>query len=263
MTFDARERSGRLGAPLEAYLFTMGVQTWAFTSADKAIVMGGNTYAPEAISRGEIDISGEDEQGSLEITVPRTNEIAVAFIPDLPIAPVMLTVYVGHRNETQWRVLWSGEIASCDIKDSTATLTGLPISRAMRRMVPSNTFSSNCKWEWGSQQCGVDITRYVVLADVDSLDGLTITSSAFAAHADGYFTGGWLEGGDGEVHWITKHQGAVVTVMSPFRAITVGTRLMAYPNCQQTIAGCAAFDNLKHYLGCPWTPTRNLFVVGI
>jgi hypothetical protein len=263
VTFAARETGVYTGAPLEVYLFTMGTLEWCYTRNDTAILLAGKNYQPETIDRGEIDLSGEDEQGSLELTLPRKNPLVVMFVPDLPIRPLMLTVYTGHQGEAEWRVLWTGEIASCEVKGSVATLTGLPISRVMRKMIPSNTFSGPCNWEWGSVGCGIDRETYRGMATVVLAEGLTVTAALFGAHPDGYYTGGWLEAADGEVHWITHHAAGVVTLMTPFRDLRNGQLISAFPGCQHTIAACKSFGNLVHYLGCPWTPTRNCFLVGI
>lgn len=263
MSFDTAETGVATGAPLEVYLFEMGAQSWAFTPNDGALVVSGVTYDPATISRGEIDLSGEDEQGSLEVTLPRSSDVVGLFIPDLPPHPVTLTVRVGHRTETEWRVLWSGEIASCDVRDSEATLTGLPISRALRRILPPNTFSAMCNWEWGSPQCGVDVEAYRLAIVVAALGGMTVTAADLASKPDGYFKGGWLEAPDGETHWIVRHVGDTVTLMSPFRSLPLGASLSAFPGCEHTIAACKTFNNLPNFLGCPWTPNRNAFVVGL
>jgi hypothetical protein len=263
VTYDARETGVYTGAPLEAYLFSMGTQEFCYTPNDAEFTLAGKTYQPESIGGGDLDLSGEDEQGSLEITVPKDNPLVAMFVPDLPIRPLMLTVYAGHQNEAEWRVRWTGEIASCEVKGAVATLTGLPISRVMRRMIPSNTFSGPCNWEWGTGGCGLDRETYRELATVVLAEGLTVTAALFGTHDDGYYAGGWLESAEGEVHWITHHAAGVVTLMTPFRSLRNGQVLSAFPGCQHTIAACKTFGNLQHYLGCPWTPTKNCFVVGL
>lgn len=263
MTFDARESSGYSGQPVELYLFVCGSQKWCYTSGDTEVLYAGDHYVPDPISRGEIDMNGEDEQGNIELELVRTNPVAQMFIPDLPVNAVYLMVRRYHRGDDEYQVFWTGEISSCAFKGSTVTLAGLPVSRALRRQVPGLTFQGQCNWALFSERCGLHKTDFQVAATINAIAGVYIGAVAFAAHPSGYFRSGWIEDANGETHWITDHVGSTLTLMTPFRALSVGDTVYAYPGCDRTIAACKAYGNQARFCGFPFLPTKNPFVTGM
>ncbi len=262
MSYDARESSTYGGAPVELFRFACGVQSWGLTSGDTLQTLSGLDYTPTAMTRGEIDTNDEDAQDALELTLPRDHEIPQLFIPDLPVRPVTLEVLRFHRGDAEVIRMWSGEIASVRFEGSLARLTGLPITRVLRRRIPPNSFQSQCNWALYSPECGLDRTSRAQPATLSAVSGLTITSPAFGTHPDGYFQAGYVENAAGETHWITQHAGNVLTLLTPFRAIAAGAAVTAYPGCDHTIAACKAFGNLVHFCGFPFIPTKNPFVSG-
>lgn len=263
MSFDERERSAHGGQPVELYSFACGSSIWRWTSADRPQAYGGHTYAPETIRRGQIDQNGEDEQGELELTVPRTNPVAELFIADLPVRPVTLTAYRLHRSEPEVVCFFIGEVASAEFTGSTVKLTCLPESQILRRQIPTTTFQAQCNWALFSGPCGLNKDDFRVAGTVSAIAGLTIQAAAFAALPSGYLTSGWVEIPGGEIHWITAHSGSTVTLLTPFRDIAIGDTVHAFPGCDRSIAACKAFDNLEHFFGFPWVPTKNPFITGI
>jgi uncharacterized phage protein (TIGR02218 family) len=263
MTVDARERSVCDGAPLELYEIVHGSTAWRYTSADTAVVYDGHTYTPATITRGEVAMTVEDDQGQLEITVPRTHPVAALYIPGLPLHPVTLTVYAGHQDEAEWVIAWSGEFLSCAFKGSAATLTALPVSRLLRRLVPATTYQAGCNWHLYSAQCGLDRADYVVEATLTSVSGATIEADAFDTFDDRYFRLGEIVGPDGDARWVEEHLGRVITLQAPLASLAVGDVVHAYPGCTRTRAACQAFDNYEHFLGFAFVPNKNPFVSGV
>lgn len=263
MSYDARETSGAAGAPVELYRFACGGTTYAFTSGDVAQVALGLDFAPAPVSRGEIDTSDEDTQGSLEVVVPRTSPVAALFVPDLPPAPVTLELYRFHRGDAELVLFWSGEIASADVAGSSVRLAGIPIGRVLRRALPPHTFQGQCNWALFGTGCGLDRNAYRTTATLTAVSGFTISAAEFDAQPDGYFRAGWVELASGEKRWVTAHVGAVLTLLTPFRSLVVGETVYAFPGCDRTIDACKAFSNLHRFLGFPFVPTRNPFVTGI
>jgi uncharacterized phage protein (TIGR02218 family) len=263
VTFEARESSGYNGQPVELYLFVSGPQKWCYTSGDAEVVFAGDHYAPASISRGEIDMNGEDDQGSVEVELPRSSVVAEMFIPDLPVYPVYLAIRRYHLGDDEYQVFWTGEIASCAFKGSIATLSGLPISRALRRQVPSVTFQSQCNWPFFSVRCGLNKENHTQVATVAAISGDYISSEAFGEHPSGYFRSGWVEDVNGETHWITDHVNSTLTLMTPFRALRVGDIVNAYPGCNRTMAACRGLNNEANFCGFEFLPSKNPFVTGM
>lgn len=263
MTYDAREKSPYAGSPVELYRFQSGAAQWTYTSADRSQSYLGFTFVPTNITRGALDSSDEDSQGALEITLLRTDAVAALFVPDLPARPVTLQVYRFHRGDAEVIPIWAGEIASAEFSSSSVKLTGLPVSRSLRKQLPSNSFQGQCNWALFSTQCTLAKASYKQTATISAVSGLTITATAFGTHPDGYFQSGWVEDANGETHWVTQHVGNVLTLLTPFRALTVGTSVDAYPGCDRTIAACKTFSNLIHFCGFPFIPGKNPFVHGV
>jgi uncharacterized phage protein (TIGR02218 family) len=263
VTFDAREKSAMAGAPIELFRFTCGALVYTYTSADADQVYGGQTYSATRLVRGAIDYSNEDQRGALEIKMLRTVLVADLFIPDLPPHPVTLEFFRFHRGDSETVLAWAGQVASANFIGSEVTFTALPASQSFRRSVPGNSFQNQCNWTLFSTQCGLVKASYVVSAVTSLISGTTVRSPAFAGFADGYFRSGWMEGPDGESHWITDHVGDTLTLFTPFRALVTGATVNAYPGCDRTITACKAFGNLSHHLGFPFIPSTNPFVQGI
>ncbi len=263
MAYDDREQSQAGGAPVELYLFACGTDAWYYTSADSDQVYGGRTYLHDVVTRGSVDESDEDQGGEIQITTMRNNEVAALFIPDLPTHPVRLSAYRFHRGDAEVVCFWTGEVASCEFKGSTALLTCLPVGAAFRRTIPSLTFQSQCNWSVYGPRCGLSQGSYRVTAVATLVSGTTIQASEFSGHASGYFRGGWVETPDGETHFVTEHVGTTLTLLTPFRTLHAGDTVYAFPGCDRTLAACTAFGNTIHFCGFPFIPTKNPFVSGI
>lgn len=269
MTYNARETGQYSGSPVELYRFIHGSQQLFFTSADKAQTYSGNTYVREAITRGEIDASDEDQQGMLEVTVPRTNAVADLFIPGMPTSPVILTLFRMHRGDAEVVQLWSGEITSVQFTGSVAKLSGQPVGAALRRTIPSTTFQGQCNWALYSAQCGVDKAAFVEAGTVSAVAAAVVTLTITHDRASGYFNNGFVVSASNERHWILGHvrlsaTSAQLTLMTPFTTLHAGDALTAYPGCDRTIADCKnRYSNLQRFLGFPYLPTKNPFVTGI
>jgi uncharacterized phage protein (TIGR02218 family) len=263
MSYDEQERSTHGGAPVELYRFASGSEVWSWTSGDAEEIYAGANYEPEAITRGEVDQNGEDDQGQLEVTVPRTNPVAELFVAGLPSRPVTVEVFRFHRGDPEVISIFRGEVASADFLGSEVKLTCLPPIACLRSLGPPNTFQGQCNWALYSSGCGLDHENYRVTGDISAIEGLTIRSPAFGSHPDPYFAGGWVENAAGEMQWVTSHVGATLTLLTAFRDLRLGDHVSAFPGCARTLEACEAFDNLQHFLGFPFLPSKNPFDVGV
>ncbi len=262
MSYDSAEQSTRGGSPVELYEFTHGSSVWRYTSADEAQIDGAmNVYDPAVISRGAIDMSDEDTQGGLEVTLLRTDPVAALFIPSLPAFPVRLTVTRFHRDDGNYVQLWSGEIASAMFSADGARvrLSGLPVGAVLRRKIPGNTFQGQCNWALFSPQCGLAKASYRVPTTVNTVTATGLVVASVGGHASGYFRTGWAENAAGERRWITDQVGTTLTLFSPFSMNMAGQAIDLYPGCDRTLEACAAFSNLARFCGFPFIPGMNPF----
>lgn len=264
MSYDAQETSQRAGAPLELYRFAYGDNRYFYTSADEEQTYLGDLYTPEVLTRTEISQSGESEQGSVEVTIPRTNPVAQLFISYPPEPPLGVTVYRKHRSDPEVVTFFAGTVSSVVFTGAVAKLTCLPLFESLRRRVPRNTYQVQCNWALYSAQCGVVSANFRVTAQVTVISGDTIQATAFSAQPDGWFNNGWVERANGERRWIVNHVGATLTLMSPFVGLAVNEEVFAFAGCDRTEAVCKTkFNNIANHLGFARVPTKNPFQLGL
>lgn len=95
------------------------------------------------------------------------------------------------------------------------------------------------------------------------LDETKIVVAAAAARPNG-----WLKAGEiitpTERRLIVEHNGAEITLNYPFRAMAAGMEVTLYAGCDHSIETCDdKFNNLVNFLGFPYTPSLNPFLVGL
>lgn len=259
MSYASRETSRSGGAPVECYRFVQGSSLWLWTTADVPVVLPTGTYSPATLERGGIDLSAEEEGGSLELTVPRGNPVALLFRDYLPATPVSLTVFRAHRGEeSDVRVRFLGTVASVRFDGPSAMLVCQPLRSVFRRSVPGLRYQSQCNWSLYGTGCGVSPASFRDTVTIGTVSGVSVTSGDFAARASGWFRNGWLELPTGERRFIVAHVGDTVTLMNPLPALVPGAVVAAYAGCDRTEAACSSkFANLQAFFGFPRIPTRN------
>jgi uncharacterized phage protein (TIGR02218 family) len=272
VTFDAQEQSVYGGAPGEYYLLAMGAATWYLTSGDIAVTIDGHTYTPAQISREQIEYSGEEWSGNLEITLPATHAIAVLLDGPAPLIPLTLTLFRKHRTDAAIQRFGPSECVGATFKGALAKLTFAPISRVLKRLVPSIVFQNQCPLALYGTRCGIDrdavsggTPLYNVTATITAVDGKTLSAAAFATKGDGWFLNGYVELASLERRFVVGHVGTLITLMYPFpaAAVVVDDEVLAYAGCDRTEPTCISkFNNLDHHLGYCRIPYRNPFAKG-
>ena len=261
MTYDDREKSRYLGQPVEGFRFAQGSNLWLYTSADRAITLPAGVFAPEAITRSELDFSQEDTGETIDLTLPRPSPVAALFIGDLPSTPVWVTVYRAHRGEESLAVtIFSGKVIRARFEESEAILTGASLMAMLARTVPILAMQTPCNHVLYSAACGADPGVYRDQVSVTSVSGATVTASGFALRPDQWFRGGRLASTSGETRFIVDHQGNTVTLISPMPGLSSLDQVWAYWGCDHLEATCQnKFNNLINHLGWSRLPGRNPF----
>lgn len=260
-TYDERERERYSGQPIEGFRFVQGETVWLYTSADREITLPIGTFAPEPITRSQVQHSKEDSGEKMEITVGVANPVAAFFIGSVPTSPVWLTVYRAHRGDEAATVtIYTGKITRARFRGSEAVLVGTSVSAMLTRGVPNLKMQTPCNHVLYSAECGANPTASRDAITVTTVDGLTVTSNDFALQPDQWFRGGRLETAEGESRFIADHIGDTVTLISPVPGLASLDEIFAYWGCDHLEATCAAkFDRLENYLGWSRLPGRNPF----
>jgi hypothetical protein len=137
MTFDLSEKSRFSAQPIEGYRFIQGTSAWYYTSADRTITLPAGVFAPEAITRSELDFSQEDTGESLELTLPRANPMCAQFVGDLPSTSLLVTVFRAHRGEEDLAVpIFSGKVIRARFEGAQVILTAASLMAMLSRSVP-------------------------------------------------------------------------------------------------------------------------------
>ena len=110
MTTDAQDLSNFDGVPITLYTFVRsttptvsGVPVttyYRYTSADRDVVVGADTYTAVTISDEGIKQSGDEVSDQLTVTMPASLPVPVLFLAAPPEDPVGLIIRRVHDGET-------------------------------------------------------------------------------------------------------------------------------------------------------------------
>lgn len=261
MTYDATEKSTHSGQPVELYRFAQGATTWHYTSADGEQTYLRDDYAPTLITRTPTEQNQEDWSGSMEITLPAKNEVALLWSDYLPTSPVSLTVYRVHRSAPDDGVMiFVGTISGCKYNGSQAVLTAVPLTGAFRRPVPWQMYQSQCNHPLYGPGCGVNKNLFRLAVVLDGVSGMQVTAAALAGQADGWWSNGWLQDSSGAIRWILAHAGDTIQLVAAIAGMAPGDTVYVYAGCDRSETVCRTkFDNLDRFGGWSRIPTKNPF----
>lgn len=265
MSFDTREKSVSSGEPVYCFRFEMSGTIWRMTSADSRFSIdvlseGLQPFTPGVISAGEIEYSGENEQGSVEIRLERSHPIALLSAAGAPIRPVIVQIWALHAGETEIKPVFDGEISSVSFEDVDAVLACESVFAVLKRRVPTVPYQTRCPWPLYSAapKCGLNELDFEDSGTVTAFSGATVTAAIFGTRPDGRYVSGKMKLTNGDLRYIVKHVGTLVTLRSSFPALSIGTTFKAYRGCKHTETDCTnEFSNIIHFGGDPRIPSRN------
>lgn len=266
MTYNAQEISATGGAPVELYLFTRGVKTWCYTSADEAQTHLSQVYTPVPMLRGQIEDVAELNRAELQIEIPHDLAVATQFIAYPPGEVVTLKIFRRHRTDVdlETRVIWIGRVLSARWGDDGNVLICEPISTSLKRTGLRRRYGRQCGRVLYMPDCGVNPASFRVQGTVAAINGNQFDIAAAAGQPNGHFNGGylWWQMADGrkDSRMIISHVGDQITLAAVMPAVSVGDAIELYPGCPHTIAVCESrFSNHENNGGFMFTPGVNPF----
>lgn len=265
MSFDSRERSIATAKPVRLYLFERGNLRWGYTGPDREMTFGSITYLPRAIDDNGIRQSGEVSADALEITGPASLEVAQLYRGVAPSDEINVTVRTIHVGETDALVSYMGSIQGVRFPaEDRALITCQSLAASLDNMGLHLTWSRGCDNALGDKNCQVDMEPLAVPGTVGTMDGATVSASAWAAYPDGWFAGGYVEwplgSGVYERRGIETHSGLVLGLLGGTGGISLNQQLTAYPGCARTEEVChSKFNNKPNYQGAVGMPGRSPF----
>jgi len=265
MSFETYEESIAGGSKVELYTITLGSVVYRMhSSSEVTITHAGDTYYRAKIHRGKITL----DQEYLEVFLPGDHEFPLLFKDISPGKTAILTLYQFHRADpADVRFLYKGAIRSVAFSKDTAqaSLSVVPISKAFNKLLPDRTFQSMCNNVLFDTKCQISAGAFVYTDTVIAVSSNVVTISGLeSSKGDGWATGGYVCFGTLDYRLILEQDGNDLILVLPFHEDVLGEDVSVYAGCDHTIATCnSKFSNEINFGGCPYVPTKNIFVTGI
>lgn len=276
MTYQAFEQSARAGRPIELFEFVQGATTWRYAAYDADYTWNSQPWQAVTIGRGSIQQSGKMDQAGIELRLPRSNAFAQSFLSGLVEAVTSVTVRRGHVGDpdAEFFVSWKGRVLGASADGAEIVVNCESIFTSLRRQGLRRVWQRGCPHVLYGRGCGLTQANYSEGPfAAASVSGLVVTVAEAALQADGWFTGGLLEGA-ASVRFVMAHAGTQLSLSRahPLLAEQVaasgyglnygndygGIPVTLYPGCDRTVATCESkFNNLLNHGGWPYIPTKN------
>jgi uncharacterized phage protein (TIGR02218 family) len=246
-----------------------GSTIYRWTSGDTIVNLdvpgdGPMNYIPEPIERSQAEYTNEDVSGTITVAVSRFNPVGQMYIAFNPPSPVSLAIYRQHLGDTQFVLAFVGKVVAATFDGADVQLSCAPLTAIFKRNVPRLMFQRECNWALYGPGCTVNKDLFKDNGTLVTVDGRNLSAAVFATHADGWYTGGWIELDDGTKRYITKHVGDTITLQAPFIGLVAGATIHAFAGCDRTETTCdTKFNNLVNHEGFQRLPTRNPFELGM
>ncbi len=266
MNFDGIETSLASGKPIRLYLFERGASLrWAYTGPDRDITYQNVDYLRREISDDGIRQSGESSADALTITGPASLAVAQLYRGAPPSDEITLTIRDMHFGDTEALVSWSGSISDVNFPAvDRCEIVCESLAASLQRQGLRLAWQRNCPYALGDRNCKVDMEPLAVPGTVITLDGTTLSATAWAGYPDGWFAGGWVQwpvgGGEFDRRGIESHVGGVLGLLGGTAGLALNQVLTGYPGCSRTIQVCQdKFTNSDNYGGVYHLPGRSPF----
>lgn len=180
--FTTIEQSAADGKPVELFDLAMGTEHWYLTSAGYDITYLYHTYESAPCQCTELKQSSEGGSDDMELEIPRGHALAVMCVAAPPDQQVSLTIYHGH--DPYYTKYYTGYLNNFKFSgNSIPTLifgsasSDMPLKGGRRRAM------KQCDLKLYGFRCGVNKTAHEITGTIDTIDGVTITSTSFGAVA--------------------------------------------------------------------------------
>lgn len=266
MSYADFETSLQNGRPIRLYQFQRGPLKWGYSNVNRTIQFQGITF--KAVEGG-IEDDGirqtlDAQSDSLNLTTSATLDVVQMYRVVAPSQTISLTIFDSHYGETDYLVVWVGQIAGVKFKDSySAQIQCRTLSSTLDRTGLRKTWSKNCPHTLYDNACKVERSAFKNVGVIDSLNGVNIGFAQAASQEDGYFSGGYIEwvGQYGlEQRGIEKHTHDQLTLFGGTFGLALNQEISVYAGCNRTLKACnEQFNNVPNYGGNPYMPGKSPF----
>lgn len=275
MTVNDRDLSNYGGAPITLYEFTRrstptisGVEIvtrWRYTSADRDVVIGSDTFTALPMEDDGLRQSGDTSNDTVTIAMPATAAIPTMFVGSPPSDPISVLIMRTHNGEPDTLTAWAGLIGLVTRSDEITskvlcnTLSGTFDRRGLRLV-----WQRGCPHDLYGNECRANPLLFYRTGPAITVAGNIVTVADFATVPDNRFTGGWIEWldsyGHAERRAIIEHGGQSVRVLGLADGLAVGATSWAFFGCPHNRDGCTTiFNNLPNYGGHAYMVDKSPF----
>lgn len=273
--FETFELSRFLGKPVRLFVFTRQNQVWRYCTADRDLVIGGNTYLSAQIDRSEIKQTAERAKDKITIKLaylrdptapeyPVTQALGDNWFPFVPSSTVYVMCLATHYGDTDPpAVEWMGQVTQPKFSDVELELTCEPTGGTDRARNQGAKWQRGCwktVYSTGLRGCNLNPDLFKVEATLTGVSGLTLTASAFGT-APINLSGGALTwtnaNGVIERRSIMSHVGTSITLLYGSDDLANGLSVTALPGCPRTWAACEERANTDNYGGAIYKPVKD------
>lgn len=260
--------------PVELHTIALGATTWQLNNSVDTIVLDGvGTFTPQpGLSRGDIT----DGEEPLDVRLPASHAYPQYYRNIPPGLTTTWTIQWLDRddNPDSLRVIYKGMAKSVSVsKDGKEAGVHLEsIIASFDKELPDETFSPQCQNFLYDTHCGVDRNNAAnffeavvsaVAGNVLTIPGLSGMGTLWAV--PGYVT----HTGTDDHRQILAQSGNDITLILSFDADMTGQTAKVFAGCDHTHPTCiskfgaSGSDSGRNYRGCPFVPTKNIFMTGI
>lgn len=265
MTFESHETSLESGGRIELHSLAIGSTVYRMHDEIADIITySSDEYYKVSVSRGRI-ATGQEH---LTVTLPGDHEFSRQFTTIAPGQLGTYTIFAYHRAEpSDVRVIYKGVVRSVAFTQdmSSSMLSVVPVSEAFDKEIPQRTFQAACNNVLFDGDCKISSGSWKHTNVVSAVNGNVITvTSLLSAKGDGWATAGFVAHGVLDYRLVIEQDGDDCILSLPFYADVLGETLDVYAGCARDIGTCEnKFSNRDNFGGCPYVPTKNIFITGI
>ncbi len=261
MAIDTIEISEDDAAPVLLFLYEVGVVKYAYTTADTEILKDGVVYSPdEVLESNSIEATADKKGASLSITTDVDFEIAKLFLNDIPHTTMKLTIFLGHLDEAEYRVLWKGKVTNVNrVEDHKAHISHEQNISIVNRGGLTYRYGVNCNHSVYRGGCNLDFNANATDGVIQSIVGPVLTATEFGVLPAGDLVGGVAVFNSTYYRMIIAHEANSITLARAMPSISVGDTLKVASGCDKTVSRCKALGNFNNFLGFNTVPERNPF----
>lgn len=263
MTYETYDQSVEDSSPVELFLFTQGVESYAYCAGDVDVTYLSYLFRSSQIKRERIVQSDDIFKDGCKLTFARDHEFASTFTSYVPDQVTSVTIYRGHLTDpdNDFSVVWKGRVINGRPDDNKIVLECESLYSTMRNPGLRAGYEYTCRHLLYGVKCGVSAVLYRTATIISSFDtAIDLIVPGASAHADGYYTGGILVTDTGARRFIISHAGSSIKISRPLSNTDAGQSVEIYAGCDHVHSTCVnKFGNHLNFGGFKDIPTKNIF----